>query len=111
MEKRKFKKLEEVKNEYIAYVIYNCDTLAQAAFELGVCYKTLNTIMKAEGMAKEKTKRTYYQSKHIAEKFPKITEADYCCTPNLTPKEWEFLKNREMMLRIPARISSSIAKK
>lgn len=107
MEEKKFRTLDEVRNEYIAYVVYHSDSLTQAAYELGVCYKTLNNFMKIIGITKERTKKTYYQSKNIAEKFPKITEKDYACTPNLTPKEWEFLLNRSFHQLIPPSISSN----
>lgn len=111
MEAKKFKTLDEVKKEYVAYVVFHCDTLTEAAYELKVTYKTLYNLMKEIGITKDKERKTYYHSKNIAEKFPKIIEKDYACTPNLTPKEWEYLKNRTYNCKIPDNISSSLKKK
>lgn len=94
------KTLEQVKIEYTIFILYKVGSLSRASKILGITRRSIKGNIIKAGLSLDMI-RKFKNNPLIKEKYPFVEDKDYCCMPNLTPEERDFIYNRRLNIHLP----------
>lgn len=102
-----YKTLEQMKNEYISFILYRSKNQEEAAEILGVSVRTIRNHARDMGLERPAGSKSYYKDNSLVEKLPIVKDTIYDCMPNITVEERDFIANRSLNSAMPTKISTA----